>query len=136
MHQGLALIARVDQLTLLLVFLVVVEVALLDVAVLEADLAGQRQADAHHRRAFHLRYEAWRLGHDVLAAAAIVLTSEAMVMGVKAGLDPKVMQEVISLSVFVPFAVFYLKERLTLDYLWAGLCLLGAVYFMFRGKLA
>jgi uncharacterized protein (DUF486 family) len=48
----------------------------------------------------------------------------------------KLLQEVITLSVFVPFAVFYLKEPLKLDYLWAGLCLLGAVYFVFRSKLA
>ena len=47
----------------------------------------------------------------------------------------KIMQEVITLTVFVPFAVLYLKEPLKLDYLWAGLCLLGAVYFMFRDKL-
>lgn len=47
----------------------------------------------------------------------------------------KVMQEIITLTVFVPFALFYLKEPLKLDYLWAGLCLLGAVYFMFRDKL-
>ena len=47
----------------------------------------------------------------------------------------KILQEVITLSVFVPFAVLYLKEPLKLDYLWAGLCLLGAVFFMFRGKL-
>jgi uncharacterized protein len=46
----------------------------------------------------------------------------------------KVLQEVITLSVFVPFSVFYLKEPLKMDYLWAGLCLLGAVYFMFRSK--
>lgn len=45
----------------------------------------------------------------------------------------KVTQEVITLSVFAPFAVLYLKEPLRLDYLWAGLCLLGAVYFIFRG---
>ena len=45
----------------------------------------------------------------------------------------KIMQEVITLSVFVPFAVFYLREPLKLDYLWAALCLLGAAYFMFRG---
>jgi uncharacterized protein (DUF486 family) len=45
----------------------------------------------------------------------------------------KVMQEVISLSVFVPFAVFYLGQPLKWDYLWAGLCLVGAAYFMFRG---
>ena len=46
----------------------------------------------------------------------------------------KIMQEVITLSVFVPFALYYLKEPLKLDYLWAGLCILGAVYFMFRSK--
>jgi uncharacterized protein (DUF486 family) len=44
----------------------------------------------------------------------------------------KIIQEVITLSVFAPFAVVYMKEPLKLDYLWAGLCLLGAVYFMFR----
>lgn len=48
----------------------------------------------------------------------------------------KIMQEVITLTVFVPFALFYLKEPLKLDYLWAGFCLLGAVYFMFRAKQA
>ena len=44
----------------------------------------------------------------------------------------KIMQEVITLSVFVPFAVFYLREPIKLDYLWAGLCMVGAVYFIFR----
>jgi len=48
----------------------------------------------------------------------------------------KLLQEVITLSVFVPFAVLYLKEPLKLDYLWAALCILGAVYFAFRSKLA
>ena len=48
----------------------------------------------------------------------------------------KVIQEVITLSVFVPFSIFYLKEPLKIDYLWAGLCLVGAVYFMFRSKFA
>jgi hypothetical protein len=48
----------------------------------------------------------------------------------------KILQEVITLSVFVPFAVFYLKEPLKLDYAWAGLCILGAVFFIFRSKLA
>ena len=48
----------------------------------------------------------------------------------------KIIQEVITLSVFVPFSVMYLKEPLKLDYLWSGLCLLGAVYFMFRSRLA
>jgi uncharacterized protein (DUF486 family) len=46
----------------------------------------------------------------------------------------KILQEVITLTVFVPFAVIYLKEPLKLDYLWAGLCLLGAVFFIFRSK--
>lgn len=44
----------------------------------------------------------------------------------------KILQEVITLSVFVPFALFYMKQPLKLDYLYAGLCLLGAVYFIFR----
>jgi uncharacterized protein (DUF486 family) len=44
----------------------------------------------------------------------------------------KIVQEVITLSVFVPFALFYMNQPLKLDFLWAGLCLLGAVYFIFR----
>ena len=44
----------------------------------------------------------------------------------------KIMQEVITLSVFAPFAVLYMNEPLKWDYLWAGFCLLGAVYFVFR----
>ena len=44
----------------------------------------------------------------------------------------KIMQEVITLTVFVPFAMLYMKEPFKLDYLWAGLCLMGAVYFIFR----
>lgn len=47
----------------------------------------------------------------------------------------KILQEVITLSVFVPFAFFYLREPLKMDYLWAALCILGAVFFIFRGKL-
>ena len=47
----------------------------------------------------------------------------------------KTLQEVITLSIFVPFSILYLKEKPTLDYLWAGLCLLGAVFFLFRRKL-
>jgi uncharacterized protein (DUF486 family) len=45
----------------------------------------------------------------------------------------KILQEVITLSVFVPIAVMYLKEPIKLDYLWAALCLCAAVYFVFRG---
>ena len=44
----------------------------------------------------------------------------------------KILQEVITLSVFVPFAILYMQQPLKLDFLWAGLCLLGAVYFIFR----
>lgn len=44
----------------------------------------------------------------------------------------KIMQELITLSVFVPFSLFYLRQPLKLDYLWAALCMLGAVYFIFR----
>ena len=45
----------------------------------------------------------------------------------------KILQEVITLGVFVPFAVFYMRQPLKWDYLWAALCIVGAVYFMFRG---
>ena len=44
----------------------------------------------------------------------------------------KIVQEVITLCVFVPFAMFFLKQPFRLDYVWAGLCLVGAVYFVFR----
>ncbi|MBD8049255.1 DMT family protein [Limnohabitans radicicola] len=44
----------------------------------------------------------------------------------------KIMQEVITLTVFVPFAMFYLKEPFKLDYVWAAVCMVGAVYFIFR----
>lgn len=46
----------------------------------------------------------------------------------------KILQEAITLAVFVPFAVLYMKAPLKLDYLWAALCILGAVYFMFRSS--
>ena len=59
-----------------------------------------------------------RIGHSVLSVGHL-----------------KIIQEVITLSVFVPFSVFYLKEPLRSDYLWAALCLMGAVYFVFRAKL-
>jgi uncharacterized protein (DUF486 family) len=45
----------------------------------------------------------------------------------------KIAQELITLAVFGPFAVIYMRQPMTLDYLWAALCLLGAVYFIFRG---
>lgn len=64
---------------------------------------------------YALQVPANRLGFKVLSLAQL-----------------KVMQEVITLSVFMPFAVYYMNQSLNWDYLWAGLCLLGAVYFMFR----
>ena len=64
-----------------------------------------------------LQVPANRIGYTVLTVAQL-----------------KILQEVITLTVFVPFALLYLKEPLKLDYLWAGLCMLGAVYFMFRGR--
>ncbi len=64
---------------------------------------------------YMLQVPANRIGHGVLSVGQL-----------------KILQEVITLTVFVPFAVFYLREPLKLDYLWAGLCLLGAAYFMFR----
>ncbi len=65
-----------------------------------------------------LQVPANRIGHEVMNVGQL-----------------KILQEVITLSVFVPFAIFYMKEKLTLDFLWAGLCLLGAVFFLFRQKL-
>jgi len=44
----------------------------------------------------------------------------------------KILQEVITLLVFVPFAIFYMRQPFRLDFVWAGLCVIGAVYFMFR----
>ena len=44
----------------------------------------------------------------------------------------KIMQEVITLAVFVPFSIFYMNQPIKLDFLWAGLCMMGAVYFIFR----
>ena len=66
-----------------------------------------------------LQVPANRIGHTVLSVGQL-----------------KILQEVITLCVFVPFSVFYLKEPIKQDYLWAGLCLPGAVYFVFRSKFA
>ena len=62
-----------------------------------------------------LQVPANRIGHQLLSVGQL-----------------KIMQEVITLAVFVPFALIYLKEPLKLDYLWAALCMVGAVYFIFR----
>jgi uncharacterized protein (DUF486 family) len=47
----------------------------------------------------------------------------------------KILQEIVTLTVFVPFSILYMKESVRLDYLWAGLCILGAVFFVFRADL-
>jgi uncharacterized protein (DUF486 family) len=47
----------------------------------------------------------------------------------------KILQEVITLTVFVPFSVLFMKEEMRLDFLWAGLCIVGAVFFIFRQRL-
>lgn len=67
---------------------------------------------------YMLQVPANRIGHSVMTIGQL-----------------KILQEVISISVFVPFAVYYLKEPIKLDYLWAGFCLLGAVFFIFREKM-
>lgn len=64
-----------------------------------------------------LQVPANRIGHDLFSLGQL-----------------KVMQEVITMCVFALFCVLYMKERLTLDFLWAGLCLAAAAYFMFRGQ--
>lgn len=64
---------------------------------------------------YMLQVPANRIGHQVMAVGQL-----------------KIMQEVITLAIFVPFSILYMKERISLDYLWAGLCLLGAVFFLFR----
>ena len=56
--------------------------------------------------------------------------SEVMTLG-----QLKILQEVITLSIFVPFCLFYMKEKLSWDYLWASICILGALFFIFRKKL-
>ena len=65
-----------------------------------------------------LQVPANRIGHEVMSVGQL-----------------KILQEVITLSVFVPFSLIYMKEKLSLDYVWAGLCLLGAVFFLFRSKI-
>ncbi len=67
---------------------------------------------------YMLQVPANRIGHQVMSVGQL-----------------KLLQEVVTLSVFVPFSVFYMKEKLSLDYLWAGFCLLGAVFFLFRARL-
>lgn len=65
-----------------------------------------------------LQVPANRIGHKLLNAGQL-----------------KIIQEVVTLSVFVPFSIIYMKEKLSMDYLYAGICILGAVFFIFRSKI-
>lgn len=67
---------------------------------------------------YMLQVPANRLGHEVMNVGQL-----------------KILQEVITLTVFLPFSIWYLKEPPRLDYLWAGLCILAALFFIFRQKL-
>ena len=86
----------------------------------------------------HLQGSAWWVAALVswgIALAEYLIQVPANRIGYGGGLtlaQLKVTQEVVTLVVFVPFAMFYMGESLKLDYLWAGLCLVGAVYFIFR----
>ena len=82
----------------------------------------------------HLQGSPWErradlVGHGLSKPAAV--PCKRILHGPLAQL--KILQEVITLCVFVPFAVLYMGQPVKLDFLWAGLCLLGAVYFIFRG---
>ncbi len=68
---------------------------------------------------YMLQVPANRIGHEVLSLGQL-----------------KIIQEVITLLVFIPFSVIYMKEKLTMDYLYAGLGILWAVFFLFRSKFA
>ncbi len=96
---------------------------------------------AHLNDKFGMKNRAWfvaALASWGIALFEYLLQVPANRLGHNAGItlgQLKVMQEVITLLVFVPFAVLVMGEKLRWDYLWAGLCLVGAVYFMFRDKL-
>ncbi|MDR4497702.1 MAG: DMT family protein [Candidatus Scalindua sp.] len=65
-----------------------------------------------------LQVPANRVGHEVMPVGQL-----------------KILQEVITLFIFVPFSLLYMREKISMDYLWAGLCLLGAVFFLFRSRI-
>ena len=65
-----------------------------------------------------LQVPANRIGHQVMNVGQL-----------------KILQECIALSVFIPFSILYMKEKPSMDYVWAGLCILGAAFFMFRSKI-
>jgi uncharacterized protein (DUF486 family) len=86
----------------------------------------------------HLQSSPWYVAAVVswgIALAEYLLQVPANRIGFAGGVSLaqlKILQEVITLAVFVPFAILYMGQELKLDYLWAGLCLMGAVYFIFR----
>lgn len=87
----------------------------------------------------HASHQAWYVAALLswgIALFEYLLQVPANRIGYQGGISLaqlKITQEVITLAVFVPFAVWVMGEPLKLDYLWAGLCLVGAVYFIFRG---
>ena len=89
---------------------------------------------------WHLKFKSLPLLTVILLSWSLALVEYCMAVpanriGFGAGLSLaqlKITQEVITLGVFVPFAVLYMQQPLKLDYLWATLCLVGAVYFIFR----
>ena len=90
---------------------------------------------------YHLKFKTWSMLVAILASWGIaffeyVLQVPANRIGYTAlSLGQlKILQEIVTLSVFVPFAVLYMREPLKLDYLWAALCMVGAAYFIFRGS--
>lgn len=86
----------------------------------------------------HLQSKAWYIAAIVswgIALFEYLLQVPANRIGYSGGMSLaqlKIMQEVITLSVFVPFASVYMRQSFKMDYLWAALCLVGAVYFIFR----
>ena len=96
---------------------------------------------AHLNDKFNLKNKAWWLVALICWGIALfeyLIQVPANRIGHNSGLalaELKVMQEVITLVVFVPFALLFMGEKWRWDFLWAGLCLVGAVYFAFRGKM-
>jgi uncharacterized protein (DUF486 family) len=86
----------------------------------------------------HLQSSPWWIAALVswgIALAEYLLQVPANRIGYSGGItlaQLKILQEVITLAIFVPFAILYMGQELKLDFLWAGLCLVGAVYFIFR----
>ena len=78
-------------------------------------------------------YRVWELQRNAISARRLVPVNRIGHTEMNLG-QLKILQEVITISVFVPFALLCMNENLSWNYLWAGLCLLGAVYFIFKGR--